>query len=316
MIQVEGLTKRYGDKKALSDISFSVGAGEIVGLLGLNGAGKSTTMNILTGYIGFDAGKVLVCGHDVMQEPRQAKRHIGYLPEQPAHYAGMRVAEYLDFICDLKGIRETRQERQQRILTVCGEVGLSQVRRRLIRNLSKGYRQRVSFAQALVGDPRVLILDEPTVGLDPSQVQEIRALIRRQGQERTVLISSHILGEIREMCTRVLVLKDGRLICDDTPDKLAARTRQTREVRLRVKGAEKTVLAALKGAEGVLAVEITGSVEDGTVDVLLQAQEGLDARLLAFSALAASGLPILHTYGAEATLEDIFLRLVGKEEPA
>lgn len=316
MIQVEHLSKRYGDKKALSDISFQIGPGEVVGLLGLNGAGKSTTMNILTGYIGFDEGRVLVCGHDVMQSPGAAKKHIGYLPEQPAHYAGMRVTEYLDFICDLKGIREGRLQRKQRIEAVCSEVGLAQVRRRLIRNLSKGYRQRVSFAQALVGDPRVLILDEPTVGLDPSQVQEIRSLIRRQGQDRIVLISSHILSEIREMCSRVLVLKEGRLICDDTPENLAARTRQTREVRLRVKGAQDRVLSALKGISGARAAAALGSAEEGTVDVLFQAEEGLDARLLAFSALAEARLPILHTYGAEATLEDIFLRLVGEERDA
>lgn len=313
MIKAQGVSKRYGDKLALSDISFQIGPGEIVGLLGLNGAGKSTTMNILTGYIGFDTGSVLINGQDIRKKPLLAKAQIGYLPEQPAFYAGMRVREYLDFICDLKRIYPDKKSRKAHISQICSMVGLDAMQNRLIRNLSKGYRQRVSFAQAFIGDPKVIILDEPTVGLDPSQIQEIRALIKRSGQDRTVLISSHILSEIKEMCSRVLVLRDGRLICDDTPENLAARTRQTQEIHLRVKGAQNAVLETLQTASGAQA-RYLGVSEEGTVDVLFTVPPHQDARLTAFDALAKAGLAILHIDGAEATLEDIFLRLVGGEE--
>ncbi|NLX82742.1 MAG: ABC transporter ATP-binding protein [Clostridiales bacterium] len=314
MIKVQGLTKRYGDKTALLDVSFQIGPGEIVGLLGLNGAGKSTTMNILTGYLGFDKGSVVINGQDIQKKPLKAKAQIGYLPEQPAFYAGMQVREYLDFICDLKRIKPDKKARKDHLLRICKEVGLLEMQHRLIRNLSKGYRQRVSFAQALIGDPKVIILDEPTVGLDPSQVQEIRALIKRFGRDRTVLISSHILSEIKEMCSRVLVLRNGRLICDDTPENLAARTRQTQAVRLRVKGEEEAVLTALRNARGAQSARYLGVSEEGTVDVLFTVLQEQDARLIAFLALSKPGLPILHIDGAEATLEDIFLRLVGQEE--
>lgn len=313
MIEAQNLVKRYGDKTALGGVSFAIGAGEIVGLLGLNGAGKSTTMNILTGCIGASQGRALIKGYDIAREPLKAKRHIGYLPEQPAFYGGMRVNEYLDFICDLKGLPREAAWRRAHIGELCERTGLSLMQRRLIRNLSKGYRQRVSFAQALAGYPTALIMDEPTVGLDPSQVIEIRGLIRELGQSATVLISSHILSEIRELCQRVIVLKEGRLIADDSPERLADQTRHRHHIRLRARGSREAIEEALAVLENVR-LHWLGAMEAGTEDVELSVAPGRDLREEAFRALAARGLPLLHTDGGEATLEDIFLRLVGKAE--
>ncbi len=316
MIKAEHLSKRYGDKAALRDVSFSIGKGEIVGLLGLNGAGKSTTMNILTGYIGATSGKVSIGGFDLEKEPMKAKRLTGYLPEQPAFYAGMRVREYLDFILDLKGQDRSRAFRTEHIAALCGKTGLTGMAERLIRNLSKGYRQRVSFAQALVGDPQVLILDEPTVGLDPSQILEIRGLIRELGRSRTVLISSHILSEIRELCGRVIVLRDGQVVADDSPERLAERTRKPHRARFRARGEGETVARALETIPGALSLTPLGELEAGTADFELVLPLGRDAREEVFRALAAAGLPLLYTYGGEASLEDVFLHLVGKETEA
>lgn len=313
MIQAEHLVKRYGDKTALFEVSFRIGAGQVVGLLGLNGAGKSTTMNILTGYLAASSGRALIAGYDIAKQPKLAKRHIGYLPEQPAFYAGMRVREYLNFICDLKDLPREATWRREHINSLCERTGLSGLQQRLIRNLSKGYRQRVSFAQALAGDPSVLIMDEPTVGLDPSQILEIRALIKELGKTATVLISSHILSEIQELCTRVLVLKEGRLIADGSPQELAQRTRHTHHIRLRVRGTQEELQKALVILPG-LQLHFLGSFEEQTQDVELIGQPGRDLREEAFRALATAGLPLLHSVGGEASLEDIFLRLVGKKE--
>ncbi len=209
MIQAVNLVKRYGEKEALGGVSFSIGPGEIVGLLGLNGAGKSTTMNILTGYLSASSGSVTIDGHDIVKDPIACKRVIGYMPEQFSFYPDMRVSEYLDFVCDLKGFSSDPKNRKRHLSGICARVGISKMTGRMIRNLSKGYRQRVGFAQALVGDPKVLILDEPTVGLDPSQIIEIRQLIKDSGKDSTVIVSSHILSEIQAICSRVIVIHEG-----------------------------------------------------------------------------------------------------------
>jgi len=220
MVKAANLTKRYGDKTALDNVSFAVGAGEVVGLLGLNGAGKTTTMNILTGYISATSGDVSVGGFDIASQGSNAKRLIGYLPELPAFYPEIRVSEHLDFICGIKGVYKDKKERAGHIDDVCARVGIANVKKRMIRNLSKGYRQRVGFAQALIGDPKVIILDEPTAGLDPSQIIEIRNLIMECGKDSTVIVSSHILHEIQTVCNRILVLNQGQLVADDTPENL------------------------------------------------------------------------------------------------
>ena len=238
MIQVTNLTKRYGSKIALDDISFSVGAGDVAGLLGLNGAGKTTTMNILTGYISATSGDVLIGGFNIASEGSKAKSLIGYLPELPAFYPEMRVNEHLDFICGIKGLFKNKKERAEHIDGICARVGLSDVKKRMVRNLSKGYRQRVGFAQALVGDPNVIILDEPTAGLDPSQIIEIRNLIKECGKKSTVIVSSHILSEIQTVCNRIIVINEGRLVADGTPDDLTGGG-SLEEVFLRLIGLER-----------------------------------------------------------------------------
>jgi len=220
MVKVSNLTKRYGDKTALDGVSFSIGVGEVVGLLGLNGAGKTTTMNILTGYISATSGDVSIGGFDITSQSGEAKRLIGYLPEQPAFYPELRVNEHLDFICGIKGVFKDKKERAEHIDAVCSRVGIADVKTRMIRNLSKGFKQRVGFAQALIGDPKVIILDEPTAGLDPSQIIEVRSLIKECGNDSTVIVSSHILSEIQTVCTRVIIINDGRLIADGAAESL------------------------------------------------------------------------------------------------
>jgi len=246
MIQVKNLTKRYGEKTALDDVSFSVGAGEVVGLLGLNGAGKTTTMNILTGYISATSGSVTIGGHDITSESSKAKQLIGYLPELPAFYPEIRVCEHLDFICGIKGVYKDKKERAEHIDDICARVGIADVKKRMIRNLSKGYRQRVGFAQALAGNPKVIILDEPTAGLDPSQIRDIRSLIKECGNDSTVIVSSHILSEIQAVCNRVIVINEGKLVADDSPESLTDGG-SLEDVFLRLIGLERGTTEGTKG---------------------------------------------------------------------
>lgn len=234
MIEVLGLTKRYGEKVALDNVSFSIGAGEVVGLLGLNGAGKTTTMNILTGYISATEGTVKVGGFDIVSESSKAKRLIGYMPELPAFYPELRVSEHLDYICGLKAVYKDKKARAKHIDDICDRVGIADVRKRMIRNLSKGYKQRVGFAQALIGDPKVIVLDEPTAGLDPSQIVEMRKLVKESGTLSTVVFSSHILSEVQTVCSRVIVLNEGKLIADDAPNSLVSDGSSLEDVFLRL----------------------------------------------------------------------------------
>ena len=314
MVEVKHLVKHYGAKVALADVSFSIRAGEVVGLLGLNGAGKSTTMNILTGYLSATAGTVRIDGHDILSDAKAAKRCIGYLPEAFAFYPEMRVNEFLSFCCDLKGVTSRRAEREAHISAICERVGLTQVRTRMIRNLSKGYRQRVGFAQALVGSPKVLILDEPTVGLDPSQIIEIRELIRQSGQSSTVIVSSHILSEIQAICDRIIVIHGGRVIADDTPERLSRKMLATHRAIVRVAGAPEAVIAALGAVPGVQAVRALAEKEPGAWDYSIDGQPDTDIRADVFRALAAADLPLLGTYHNEFSLEEIFLNLVGEQQ--
>ena len=223
MIEVKNLTKNYSDKAALNNINFTIKPGQVVGLLGLNGAGKSTIMNIMTGYISATSGTVTIGGFDILSESKKAKQLIGYLPEQPAFYPEMKVNEHLDFICDLKGISKEKTKRREYLDDICKKTGISDEKKRMVRNLSKGYRQRVGFASALIGEPKVLILDEPTAGLDPAQIVDMRNLIMECGKESTVIVSSHILFEIGVVCDRILILNDGELIADDTSENLLSK---------------------------------------------------------------------------------------------
>ena len=316
MVKVENLVKYYGEKKVLDGINFSIREGEVVGLLGLNGVGKSTTMNILTGYLSATSGKVEIDGHDTLADAHEAKKNIGYLPELFAFYPEMRVDEYLNFCCDLKQVSKNKKERAAHLEAICERVGLTHVRGRMIRNLSKGYKQRVGFAQALVGSPKVLILDEPTVGLDPSQIIEIRELIRSAGKSSTVIVSSHILSEIQAICDRVIVIHGGKVIADDTPECLSRMILATHRVVVRVAGACEEVMAALQATPGVVQVTCLTEKEPGAYDYRIDGEPDTDIRADVFRALAKADLPLLCTYNNELSLEDVFLNLVGNTHAA
>jgi len=309
LIHVRELTKRYGDKLALDNVSFDVQIGEVLGVLGLNGAGKSTAMNILTGYIGATSGSVTIDGHDIRREPRAAKRVIGYLPERLAFYDDMRVREHLDFVCDLKSVKVGRREH---LASICERVGIAHMTSRIIRNLSKGFRQRLGFAQALVGDPKVLILDEPTAGLDPFQIIEMRSLIREIGRSSAVMISSHVLSEIQAVCTRIVVLHDGRLLADDTPENLGRAVRTGHRVIARIEGKPKQVQIALSQVSGIKRTSVLAQKEPDAYEYLIEGAQHEDIRADVFRALAKADLPLLSTRGIETSLEQTFLRLVGE----
>lgn len=307
MLEVEHLSKRYGSQPAVKDLSFTAADGCVYGLLGPNGAGKSTTMNIITGYLSPTAGTVRVAGHDIFEEPKAAKAALGYLPEQPPLYNDMTVGEYLGFVAELKGIR-SRAARAAAVQKQAERTGLTGMERRLVRNLSKGYRQRVGLAAALLGDPQVLILDEPTVGLDPAQVIEVRELIRELGHDHTVILSSHILSEVQAVCDRVLILSHGELAAEGTPDELAARLAGGSVLAVTAQGPKETVLAAAEGVEGLENVALTGE-ENGEVSFTANIKAGQDPRAALSAALAAAGCPVLRLERENLSLEDVFLQL-------
>ena len=310
MIEVKDLVKRYGNKCAVDNVSFTVRRGEILGFLGPNGAGKSTTMNIITGYLSSTDGTVTIDGVDVLDDPIEAKKKIGFLPEQPPLYLDMTVRDYLDFICDLKHIKG---DRKKHVSDICKVVKIDNVYNRIIKNLSKGYRQRVGIAQAMIGNPEVLILDEPTVGLDPHQIIEIRNLIKDLGKNHTVILSSHILPEVQAVCDRVIVINKGKLVADDTPDRLSKQLSSDHRLVLRIDGPENDTYSILSKIGGVVKVEKLGEKEPGTRDYIVEAETGIDIRRAIFSRLADRGYPILSMRSSEMTLEDIFLQLTYEE---
>ena len=307
MIEVEHLTKRYGAHTAVDDISFTVEDGCIYGLLGPNGAGKSTTMNILTGYLSATAGTVKVAGHDIAEEPLEAKKSIGYLPEQPPLYPEMTVREYLLFVAELKGVKH-KKDRAAMAETAMGRTGLQPVQNRLIRNLSKGYRQRVGIAAALLGEPKVIILDEPTVGLDPAQVIEIRGLIHDLGRTHTVILSSHILSEVQTVCDRVLIISAGKLVAQGTPEELAGQLAARGTLSATAQGSREEVLAAAGQVEGLTGLHITAE-KGGEVSFTAVCEGGSDLRGELSLALAKAGCPVLSLSADSMSLEDVFLQL-------
>ncbi len=309
MIEVKNLTKRYGSHLAVDNISFSVGEGEILGFLGPNGAGKSTTMNILTGYLSATEGSVAINGHDILDEPNEAKMNIGYLPEIPPLYLDMTVREYLDFMYDLK---KCALPRIKHITEICKVMKIEHVYNRLIKNLSKGYRQRVGIAQALIGNPPVLILDEPTVGLDPKQIIEIRSLIKTLGKHHTVILSSHILPEVEAVCDRVVIINQGKIVADDSAENLSAHFSSDHRLLVRIAGPRNETIALVKGIKGVTAVTDAGSKEVGTVELLIETTPGTDIRRHLFTRLAERGWPLLYSKTQAMSLEDIFISLTQK----
>ena len=316
-MEVEHLTKRYGGHVAVDDISFTVQDGCIYGLLGPNGAGKSTTMNIITGYLSATAGTVKVDGHDIAAEPMQAKACIGYLPEQPPLYQDMTVQEYLLFVAELKGERK-KAARAASVEQAAARAGLQGMERRLIRNLSKGYRQRVGIAAALLGAPKVIILDEPTVGLDPAQMIEIRALIHDLGKTHTVILSSHILSEVQAICDRVLIIAHGKLIAQGTPEELAGRLAARGTISATAQGSREAVLAAAAAVPGLSDLRVTAE-KGGEVSFTAVSEAGTDLRGALSLALAQAGCPVLTLSAETMSLEDVFLQLTetpAAEEPA
>ena len=309
MIEVKNLTKCYGKHLAVDNLSFTVEKGQIYGFLGPNGAGKSTTMNIMTGYLGATKGEVLIDGHDILKEPEEAKRCIGYLPEQPPLYLEMTVMEYLRFAAELKKIPKEDMEIQ--IEKAMRLTRLSDVRGRLISNLSKGYKQRVGLAQAILGFPEIIILDEPTVGLDPKQIIEIRELIRKLAKEHTVILSSHILAEIREVCDYILIIARGKLVASDTPENLENSMSGTGHIEIEVRREQKEVERVLDRIDQVKRVEYTLQ-EDGTVRAQIEAKGSGDIRERIFHAFADQKMPLLTLKLNKSTLEEIFLELTQK----
>lgn len=311
MIEVTNLVKDYGNHHAVKGISFTVGEGQIVGLLGPNGAGKSTTMNIMTGYISATSGNIKIGDYDMLEQPLKAKKLIGYLPEMPPLYEEMTVDEYLDFVCSLKGIRK-KKERKENIAEVEEAVKITDVKGRIIKNLSKGYKQRVGLAQALIGNPPLLILDEPTVGLDPNQIIEIRALIRKLGEKHTIILSSHILSEVNAICDYVLIIDQGLLVAEDTPENLAEHFADKNRILLSVKGERDLIEEALKESEYIASYEVTGENE-GELDVTAETIGKEDIRDALFFEFADKKLPIVKMEMETLSLEEVFLKLTGKE---
>lgn len=308
MIEVRDLVKRYGPNTAVDHISFTIETGKVYGFLGPNGAGKSTTMNIMTGYLSPTEGTVYINGHNIMDEPEEAKKYIGYLPEHPPLYMDMKVIEYITFAAELKNVpKAKRKEEIERVIDRCG---LDKVRGRVIGNLSKGYRQRVGLAQAIIGTPEVVILDEPTVGLDPNQIIEIRDLIRALGREHTVILSSHILAEVQEICDEVLIIHQGELLAQGTPEQLEDKLNApSLEITVR-SDSENAVKAMLFTIDQVRGVNCTN--ENGEVTASVQTVERADIREEVFNACVQNALPLLMMRPVELSLEQIFLEVIRK----
>lgn len=311
MIEVSNLVKDYGNHHAVKDISFTVDDGQIVGLLGPNGAGKSTTMNIMTGYISATSGTVKIGGCDILEEPIQAKKLIGYLPELPPLYEDMTVGEYLNFVCDLKGIRK-KEDKIAAVTEVEEAVKITEVKSRLIKNLSKGYKQRVGLAQALIGNPPLLILDEPTVGLDPNQIIEIRSLIKSLAGKHTIILSSHILSEVNAICDYVLIIDKGILVAEDTPENLSRHFADKNRILLSIKGERTQVEEALEASLYLESFEIT-SEHDNIIDVTAESSSEKDVRDELFFEFADKKLPIVKMETENLSLEDVFLKLTGQD---
>ncbi|NLH95780.1 MAG: ATP-binding cassette domain-containing protein [Clostridiaceae bacterium] len=312
MIEIQNLTKRYGQITAVNNISFTVDKGEILGFLGPNGAGKSTTMNIITGYIPSTEGTVKVDGYDILESPREVKKRIGFLPEQPPVYMDMTVIDYLNFVADLKKV-DKKQKRSQ-ISDIMELVKIGDHRNRLIKNLSKGYKQRVGLAQALVGSPEVLILDEPTVGLDPKQIIEIRKLIKALGKEHTIILSSHILPEVSAVCERIVIINKGEIAAIDTPENLSKGLGSASKLTATISGPRSSVENAIREIYGVKYVEATSSRDSDTTTYVIESDKDVDIRKPLFFAMARLGYPIIELKSLSMSLEDIFLQIVTEEK--
>ncbi len=309
MVEVQGITKTYGNKKAVKGITFSVEKGEILGFLGVNGAGKSTTLNIITGYICPNEGDVIIDGKSVVEEPVKARGGLGYLPEVPPLYLDMTVLAYLKFCCELKKVKS--KSKLDHIAEICKRLNILDVKGRLLKNLSKGYRQRVGLAAALLGEPQVIILDEPSVGLDPRQVVEMRDLIKELGKKHTVVLSSHILSEVQEICSRIIIINDGSIVADEPTASIVQKLSCKSQIVLEVEGEEEKVLNILKGVEGVSGVNSSKNIEENIFEYVLQLGDlsDISVRKNIFFALAKGSFPIVDMHSYNTSLENVFLSL-------
>ena len=308
MIQVENITKKYGSFVAVNDISFEIDEGEIVGFLGPNGAGKSTTMNMITGFIEPTSGRIIVDGYDISKKPKKAKRQIGYMPEGVPLYSDLTVKEFVSYMAELKGV--PRKERKEKVKKAIEETGLTDVQNKLTKNLSRGYKQRVSMAGALVSNPKVIILDEPTVGLDPKQVTEIRALIKELGKEHTVILSSHILSEVSQICNRVIIINSGKIIAVDTPENLEKKVVKDNSVYVTVEDPENKMDAIKEKLQDIQEIKLIAENEDKTKKYMINANSDIDLRKKIFETFAKEGIAIFEMKKSDVTLEDAFMQLI------
>lgn len=311
VVKVENLVKRYGSNYALNDISFEIGEGEIVGLLGPNGAGKSTTMNILTGYLSSTSGSAYVNGINILDDPIEAKKFIGFLPEQPPVYPEMTVSEYLNFVYELKNCTLDREAHLADIMNV---VRLADVKNRLIRNLSKGYKQRVGIAQALVGDPKVIIFDEPTVGLDPKQILEVRNLLRTLAKNHTVILSTHILAEVQAVCERVIIINKGKIIADERTEDITRTIEEGYHYQVKICGPAREVTSAIERIAGVKKVNATGDRDGDAFVYVIETDRGIDVRKPVFAVCAERNWPLIGMMPVGTDLESVFIRLVDRSD--
>lgn len=307
MIEVKNLVKKYGNHLAVDNLSFTVEKGQVLGFLGPNGAGKSTTMNIITGYISATEGSVIINGHDMFDEPEEAKKSIGYLPEIPPLYPDMRVREYLQFVADIKGVKKSEQTKM--LEEIMAMTKITDMSMRLIKQLSKGYKQRVGLASAIIGYPDLIILDEPTVGLDPKQIIEIRDLIKKLSETHTIILSSHILSEVSAVCDMVMIINKGKLIVSDTPDNLSKHMNGSNGIHLKVKGKQQNITKALQSITGITDIKFTECHEEGIEELTVYSKEEDDLREAVFYKLAQEQCPIYEMQSTNMSLEDIFLEL-------
>ncbi|MEI3357319.1 MAG: ABC transporter ATP-binding protein [Clostridia bacterium] len=308
MIEVKNVTKKYGKAVAVDNISFTINEGEIVGLLGPNGAGKSTTMNMLTGFIEQTEGEIIIDGYNMLKKPKKAKKEIGYMPEGVPLYTDLTVKEFIMYMAEIKNVnRKTRKEKVEKIIE---QTGLKEVENKLTKNLSRGYKQRVSMAGALVGEPKILILDEPTVGLDPKQITEIRNLIKELGKTHTVIISSHILSEISQICNKVIIINKGKIVAVDTPEKLEEKVAGKNCTYVTVEDPENKMNQIKKQIKEIKKLELTKENEDGTKQYVIESDEDIDLRKRLFTELAKEDITIFEMKKADSTLEDAFMKLI------
>ncbi len=308
MIEVKHVTKKYGKAVAVEDISFSIKEGEIVGLLGPNGAGKSTTMNMLTGFIEQTEGEIIIDGYDMLKKPKKAKKEIGYMPEGVPLYTDLTVREFVQYMAEIKQV--DKKNRKEKVDQIIEQTGLKEVEKKLIKNLSRGYKQRVSMAGALVGTPKILILDEPTVGLDPKQITEIRNLIKELGKTHTVILSSHILSEVSQICNKVIIINKGKIIAIDTPENLENKVSNNNCVYVTVEDPENKVNNMKDKIKDIQKLELITENEDGTKQYMIEGQGDIDLRKTIFSEFAKENITIFELKKADSTLEDAFMKLI------